>query len=327
MRLLAHDHYFAQDIAALGDALEPGDRIEVVSFDVLRSEAMRVLPRRWRRTSSRSPGPSTPRRAPSGRAGCGRCCTSSGSATASTRSSPPRTRSSTYGPRRTRCTSSASRSVRAEGDDDLAVRDARARGGRARPRAADRGSDHRLQRAQPRLLGARGRRARDGARDRSAALRRLRPAPAPALEFGSGGPVVLFFSYMREAYHPKEFVGGAPGWQALHEQTEEGLWELARRGWRVLIKPHPQQPFAEERRRIARAAGPLLDDRVFLVDALHDTRELILGSDVLVGFLTTALSKAWRRASRSSTPAGIPRRTRWPTTSSPSTAGTTCSTS
>src|SRR4051794_9281831 len=44
MRLLAHDHYFAQDIAALRDALEPGDRIDVVSFDVLRSEAMRVLP-------------------------------------------------------------------------------------------------------------------------------------------------------------------------------------------------------------------------------------------------------------------------------------------
>jgi hypothetical protein len=106
--------------------------------------------------------------------------------------------------------------------------------------------------------------------------------------YGSGGPVVLFFSYQVDAYHPSEGAG-TPVWAELHRQTEAGLLALAERGWRVLIKPHPQQPWGDERRRIARSAGRALNDRVFLVDPGEDARRLIAGADVVVGFQTTAL--------------------------------------
>ena len=106
--------------------------------------------------------------------------------------------------------------------------------------------------------------------------------------YGSDGPVVLFFSYQVDAYHPSEGAG-TPVWAELHRQTEAGLWALAERGWRVLIKPHPQQPWGDERRRIARSAGRALNDRVFLVDPDEDARRLIAGADVVVGFQTTAL--------------------------------------
>jgi hypothetical protein len=107
---------------------------------------------------------------------------------------------------------------------------------------------------------------------------------------GAGGadPTVLFLSYLVDAYHPNE---GEPAWERLHRETELGLWELARRGWRVQIKPHPQQPFDAERRRLAAAAGDLRD-RVELVDPGADIRPLITGADVVVGFQTTALIEA-----------------------------------
>jgi hypothetical protein len=106
--------------------------------------------------------------------------------------------------------------------------------------------------------------------------------------YGSEGPVVLFFSYQVDAYHPSEGAG-TPVWAELHRQTEAGLLALAERGWRVLIKPHPQQPWGAERRRIARSAGRALNDRVFLVDPDEDARRLIGGADAVVGFQTTAL--------------------------------------
>jgi hypothetical protein len=109
--------------------------------------------------------------------------------------------------------------------------------------------------------------------------------------YGQGDPVALFFSYQVDAYHPTEGAG-TPVWADLHRQTEEGLLSLAERGWRILIKPHPQQPWKEERRRIARSAGSALDDRVFLIDPGEDARRLIAGADVIVGFQSTALLEA-----------------------------------
>lgn len=106
--------------------------------------------------------------------------------------------------------------------------------------------------------------------------------------YGEDGPAVLFFSYMTDAYHPDAGRGKAV-WADLHRETEEGLFDLARRGWRVLIKPHPQQEFASERRRLKSEAKDLLGRSVFLVPALADTRPLVAGSDVIVGFQTTAL--------------------------------------
>jgi hypothetical protein len=116
-----------------------------------------------------------------------------------------------------------------------------------------------------------------------------RPADwPPSTGNGADGPVVLFFSYLLDAYHPAE-GSGEPVWGRLHRETEEALWELARRGWRVLVKPHPQQDFRQEQARIEREVGALLGRSVSLLPADADARPLIVGADVIVGFQTTAL--------------------------------------
>ena len=114
------------------------------------------------------------------------------------------------------------------------------------------------------------------------------------LPWGEPGPTVLFFSYMLDAYHPKGsdprgLEVGKPVWADLRRQTEEALWTLASRGWRVLVKPHPQQPIQGERRRLRDEVGALYDRKVFAVPNEADARHLITGSDVVVGFQTTAL--------------------------------------
>ena len=91
-------------------------------------------------------------------------------------------------------------------------------------------------------------------------------------------PTVLFFSYHVDAYHPEE--GAAPVWATLHQQTLDGLSALAAEGWRVLVKPHPQQ------------TPPRLPAGMELVEGRADTRELIAGADAVVGFQTTALFEA-----------------------------------
>lgn len=111
-----------------------------------------------------------------------------------------------------------------------------------------------------------------------------------ALPTGDREPSVLFLSYAVGAYHP----GGEQGsgaWSALHLQTERGLYELARRGWRVLVKPHPQQPL-DSLREWRQRAGDLWGTRVFLVDPQADVRRLIVAADVVVGFQSTALLEA-----------------------------------
>jgi hypothetical protein len=95
---------------------------------------------------------------------------------------------------------------------------------------------------------------------------------------GPAGRTVLFFSYHVDAYHPDE--GAAPVWQILHEQTEAELSRLVDEGWKVLVKPHPQQP------------APDLAPGLSLVPAAADTRRLIMEADVVVGFQTTALFEA-----------------------------------
>jgi hypothetical protein len=117
------------------------------------------------------------------------------------------------------------------------------------------------------------------------------PSGWPAdLELGDGGHSVLFLSYALDAYHPGE-GGEARGWSELHSQTERGLYELARRGWRVIIKPHPQQPL-DAQRQWRRNAGELWGRRVFMVDPQTDVRPLIVAADVIVGFQSTALLEA-----------------------------------
>jgi hypothetical protein len=118
-----------------------------------------------------------------------------------------------------------------------------------------------------------------------------RPSEWPAdVPFGAEGPSVLFLSYAVDAYHPGE-GGGDSAWGALHLQTERALHDLARQGWRVLIKPHPQQP-VEAVREWRERAGDLWDRQVFLVDPQADVRPLIVAADVTVGFQSTALLEA-----------------------------------
>jgi hypothetical protein len=117
------------------------------------------------------------------------------------------------------------------------------------------------------------------------------PSAWPAdVALGEDGHSVLFLSYAVDAYHPGEGRGD-PAWSALHTQTERGLHELARRGWRVLIKPHPQQPL-ETQREWRRNAGELWGRRVFVVDPQADVRPLIVAADVTIGFQSTALLEA-----------------------------------
>lgn len=115
-----------------------------------------------------------------------------------------------------------------------------------------------------------------------------RPAPKAA---AGAAPTVLFLSYFVDAYHPTDGQG-EPAWARLHRETEEGLWELAREGWQVQIKPHPQQLVGELEARLRQDTGALWGDRVHLVHTGADVRPLILAADVVVGFQSTAVLEA-----------------------------------
>ncbi|MDO9408807.1 hypothetical protein [Patulibacter sp.] len=112
------------------------------------------------------------------------------------------------------------------------------------------------------------------------------PARAP-----DAAPTVLFLSYMVDAYHPTDGQG-EPAWERLHRQTEEGLRTLADDGWRVLVKPHPQQDVSGMRARLAQTFGDHLGRTVVLVDGAADVRPLIFGADAVVGFQSTAMLEA-----------------------------------
>jgi hypothetical protein len=101
---------------------------------------------------------------------------------------------------------------------------------------------------------------------------------------------VLFLSYAVDAYYPGE-ASEAPVWADLHRQTERGLHELAERGWRVLVKPHPQQSL-ERLQAWRREAKGLWGSRIALVDPQADARPLIATADAVVGFQSTAMLEA-----------------------------------
>ena len=110
-----------------------------------------------------------------------------------------------------------------------------------------------------------------------------RPAPARRR--------VLFLSYALDAYVPGAGRGkGLRTWEPLRDATESALIDCARAGTcDVIVKCHPQQ----DRRAVARHLTGLAGTRRFtLADPDADTRELIIGADVVVGFQTTALYEA-----------------------------------
>lgn len=93
---------------------------------------------------------------------------------------------------------------------------------------------------------------------------------------------ILFLSYDDSAYLPSdigvEFDGS---WRELRLETEQVISEFARE-WNVVVKEHPQQGVAETN----------LDSRVVRADRYADTRDLIRGCDVVIGFQTTAIYEA-----------------------------------
>lgn len=106
-------------------------------------------------------------------------------------------------------------------------------------------------------------------------------------------PTVLFFSYDLFAYHPTSIDSKPLGaWDDLHRQTEGALWDLARRGWKVQIKPHPQQSRDARWERIGEALRTLPRKSVEIIPSNADTRRLIVAADVVLGFQSTALIEA-----------------------------------
>jgi hypothetical protein len=106
----------------------------------------------------------------------------------------------------------------------------------------------------------------------------------------SSDRTVLFLSYNYSAYH-LDGTADKDVWKQQHMETEQGLWELARRGWRVLFKPHPHQERSDSK-RLKQELGALFGERVHFINSDADTRELIVSADVVVGFQTTALFEA-----------------------------------
>jgi hypothetical protein len=106
------------------------------------------------------------------------------------------------------------------------------------------------------------------------------------------GKKLLFLSYHLYAY-AEAITGELNIWRELHAQTEAQLWELARRGWEIVVKPHPQQPnWGAEVRRMRSEMPPGVRRRVRFARYTEDTRRLIGETDAVVGFQTTALLEA-----------------------------------
>jgi hypothetical protein len=105
---------------------------------------------------------------------------------------------------------------------------------------------------------------------------------------------VLFTSYALDAYVPGAGRGkGLRTWAPLRDATERTLLELVRAGrCDLVVKCHPQQDRRAEAARLARLAGPDWNRGVTIAEQDADTRQLIIASDVVVGFQTTTLYEA-----------------------------------
>jgi hypothetical protein len=105
---------------------------------------------------------------------------------------------------------------------------------------------------------------------------------------------VLFLTYALDAYVPGAGRGmGLRTWETLREATEEGLVALARAGTHdIVVKCHPQQDRRGMAQHLAGLAGAAWKRNVSLAGQDDDTRELIIDSEIVVGFQTTALYEA-----------------------------------
>lgn len=117
------------------------------------------------------------------------------------------------------------------------------------------------------------------------------PLASLGVDRTGGRPVLLFLSYSLDAYAETRSLDGMHRpWETLHEETEQILLQLAREGrYTVLIKPHPQQDAVQLGALHERLAEL---PNVTVLPGNLDTRHLIMTSDVVVGFQTTAIAEA-----------------------------------
>lgn len=103
---------------------------------------------------------------------------------------------------------------------------------------------------------------------------------APAV----GPPHLLYLSYDDLAYLPSDVGVAYEGtWRDLRRETEQVIAEAAESGrWQVTVKRHPQQVPGQE----------WLGSGVEVAPRDADTRQLILSADAVVGFQTTAIFEA-----------------------------------
>lgn len=105
---------------------------------------------------------------------------------------------------------------------------------------------------------------------------------------------VLFLSYELDAYVPGVGHGmGLRTWADLRDATEAVLVAAAMEGQcEVIVKCHPQQNHQAEVDRLRLRAPEAWNRGLSVAPVDADTRDLILASDVVVGFQTTALYEA-----------------------------------
>ncbi|MGI8509597.1 MAG: hypothetical protein ACR2MQ_09755 [Gemmatimonadaceae bacterium] len=114
---------------------------------------------------------------------------------------------------------------------------------------------------------------------------------AAGVELSPDRPVLLFLSYDLDAYAEERTAGTAHRpWERLHRETEEVLVALAHAGlYTVVVKPHPQQDAAQLAALTERLSSV---PHAYILPTSLDTRALLLASDVVVGFQTTAIAEA-----------------------------------
>lgn len=101
-------------------------------------------------------------------------------------------------------------------------------------------------------------------------------------------PIVLFFSFMKSAYiAPQLYYKGEVSWDELFYDTHKSIIELAQNNEDInfIIKTHPQQKFNDK--KIIQYINSL--ENIFLEKGAKISNHLIVNSDVVAGFLTTAL--------------------------------------
>jgi hypothetical protein len=105
---------------------------------------------------------------------------------------------------------------------------------------------------------------------------------------------VLFLSYALDAYVVEDgYDRGQRTWEPMRQATERALMELVQSGaCEVTVKCHPQQSRRAEAARLEALAGPLWNRGLSVAPQDADTRRLIVESDSVVGFQTTALYEA-----------------------------------